>query len=200
MVRSQRQPVAQTFVQNSIDLPDCPLDGSVFRYRIAPCKDRTVTQTWEATKSHPKVWSEHSKGNLHHTSGTRLPTVGTLRSFWSHYCVTRPAQRLQQCCVNSEGRERQQSVKTKQATIFFSAFPAAVITRNPRESFFPFVCFCHPLPNYFFIPALFFSCLLKDQVLYKHCVHYYSHFWELHSCSFCYNCSVLSWHVLCSHT
>lgn len=36
-----------------------------------------------------------------------------------------------------------------------------------------FVCFYHVLPNCFFFPFLFFSCLKKkkkNQVLYKHCV------------------------------
>lgn len=50
--------------------------------------------------------------------------------------------------------------------------------KSKRQFFFHFICFCHPLPSYFFIPALFFPCLSKEQGLYKHCLHHYSHRWE----------------------
>lgn len=117
---------------------------------------------------------------------------GTNTAFKAHVCPWHAAVQCVIFCVMSQELHRDlvlreqwgQGVKTlnenpAEDDILFS-FSSDCHCLKPKRHFFLFlpclsvlfVCFWHVLPNYFFIPFLFFHAFFfpKDQVLYKHCV------------------------------
>lgn len=177
MVRSQREPVAHTLVQNSTDLPDCPLDGSVIRSLCRGCtglplgrlerSQKTISKSLPVPLPLPPVpsaWAECSEGHLHCTGGTHMPTAGTLLDSLSWY-VPVPAQRLGYCC---SGNSQWKWNRRLYIYFFFQLFLLQSSPEVLGTACSPVVCFGHPLPVIsLFLASLFFLVFQKI----KYCIN-----------------------------